>query len=283
MKILVLGSFGMAGHMITTYLTNTEKYDVFTLSRYFDSDYILDIEDKENTIEFFKTHRDFDYIINCIGVLAPDQYKNISRTVYVNSYFPKLLEQSYLESETRIIHISTDCIFDGKIGNYVELDTPTETNIYGRSKALGEINNNKDLTIRTSIVGTEITNGSGLLHWFLTNKDKTCHGYSNAYWNGITTLEMAKAIESYIDTKCSLSGIYHLIPPGNIDKASLLRLFNYVFDTDKTILNKELDTPIDKTLVDTRKCFPYKPKLYLDQLVELKEFGEKHKLLKNYS
>ena len=115
------------------------------------------------------------YVINCIGVLGPDADKNAAKTIIVNSWFPNFLAEFYKNTSTRVIHISTDCVFNGKRGYYIESDIPNETNLYGRSKALGEIINDKDVTFRTSIIGTETKNihkRSGLLNWAVNSKEK---------------------------------------------------------------------------------------------------------------
>ena len=118
----------------------------------------------------------------------------------MNSWWPHYLETLYAESKTKIVHISTDCIFDGSRGWYIESDTPTETNLYGRSKAMGEINNDKDITLRMSIIGTEIKEEgrSGLLNWVVNNPEDTVFGWEHSVWNGITTFELAKQIDYYI-------------------------------------------------------------------------------------
>ena len=216
MNILVLGGNGMAGWMIGSYLS--KKYSVSVTTRK-----ELDIEKNLDLPE------GFDYIINCIGLLLNDAKNNPAKTMYVNSYFPKYLEYYYKNTKTKIIHISTDCVFNGINGNYHESDSPDEIGVYGLSKTLGEINNNKDLTLRVSIIGPEIRESnkrSGLLNWLLTTKETEINGWVNAYWNGITTLELAKCIEQYIKNPI-ISGIYH---PTNetITKYNLLKNLLFV-------------------------------------------------------
>lgn len=252
--ILLYGSEGMAGHMIHSYLS--KKYDVYAVSR------------KDIDIENDKLiSGNFDYVINCIGVLYPDSTKNESRTVYINSYFPHLLSKMY----KKVIHISTDCVFNGKKGNYLETDFPDETNIYGRSKALGELDNDKDLTLRVSIIGPEIkdpSKRSGLLNWITTNKDETLNGWTNALWNGITTLELAKCIDQYLQNP-TITGIYHPVNE-SIDKYNLLCKINSVYNLNKTIVPIEGPKTVNKVLVDTKNFF--KVSNYDIQLKELKNY-----------
>lgn len=241
--ILLLGSEGMAGHIILDYL-KSKSYDVVGLSR---KD--IDIEENLNLPK-----KEVDYVINCIGVLGPDSDKDPKRTVFVNGYFPNYLSKYY--RDTPVIHISTDCVFDGKIGNYVESDIPTETNIYGISKGLGELDNSKDLTLRVSIIGPEIkepSKRSGLLNWVLTNSSQELTGYTKALWNGITTLELAKCIEQYLQNPV-ISGIYH---PVNeyVSKYELLCLINEIYGLGKTILPADGPKPVDKRLLSTKPFF----------------------------
>lgn len=277
-KVFVLGSQGMAGHIIAKYL-HLEGYKVAKIAREcyspYKVDFYIDVADKlkelDNIIYNFKP----DYIINCIGILLPDAEKDVPNTIYINSYFPHWLEKITKETNSKIIHLSTDCIFDGKKGNYLENDLPTERHIYGKSKALGELNNSKDLTIRTSIIGEELKEGgSGLFEWFMKQKG-TVKGYTNAMWNGVTTLELAKFISRTIFYNPDLSGIYHLCGE-IISKFSLLNQIATVYKKDIKIIPDDKNKII-KNLVNTRvKETDFEPLSYLNQLKEQKKFNEKH-------
>lgn len=258
MNILVLGGQGMAGFMISSYLS--KKYPVSTITRE-----QLDIE------KGLDLPTDFDYVINCIGLLLDSAKTNPAKTMYVNSYFPRYLEYFYRDTDTRVIHISTDCVFNGIRGNYSEIDIPNEIGVYGLSKALGEINNDKDLTLRVSIIGPEIrphSKRSGLLNWLLTNKETEVNGWVNAYWNGITTLELAKCIDQYIQNPI-ISGIYH---PTNeaITKYSLLRKINSKYNLNKIVHETRNEKTINKILVNTKGFF--KVASYDEQLKELRPY-----------
>lgn len=274
MKILVLGANGMAGHIIKAYLENM-GHEVNGASRHA-PDLYLDVESQHSAHQFFNFNYDFDFVINCIGVLGPDATKNPARTVYINSWWPHYLENYFAHAKTKIIHISTDCIFDGSRGWYVESDLPTEKGLYGRSKALGELNNNKDLTLRMSIIGTEIKKEgrSGLLNWVINNPHDKISGWKGSIWNGITTLELAKQINNYIQNP-TISGIYHLVPDFSISKYHLVSYINDIFGANKEV--EAVPGKIEKkTLLDTRneyKVFSEIPS-YREQLCELKEFVE---------
>lgn len=270
MKILVIGSNGMAGHVIKSFLGR--KYKVETLART-NADHILDIENMVETKKFLQ-NLSHDFIINCIGVLGPDSNTDIARTVYVNAYFPKLLEKTFENTNTRIVHISTDCVFDGKKGSYIETDIPNEPGIYGFSKGLGEINNKKDLTLRISIIGPEkkeISKRSGLLNWILTSPEKELSGWTNALWNGITTLQLAKCIDTYIQNP-KIYGIWHPVPPTAVNKAELLEMICAEYDLNKSVKYVEGPKTVDKTLVNTKGSFFKVPSLET-QLWELEGYS----------
>lgn len=272
MKILILGSNGMAGHIITKYFKD-KNYNVGTLARS-DADFCVDIEENNQLENFFKSkNSECDFLINCIGLLVGESNNNPLKAIYINSYFPHYLEKKYNNTNTKIIHLSTDCVFDGLKGNYIESDIHTEINYYGRSKSLGEINNNKDITFRTSIIGPEKKqNGSGLFHWFTKSSPNKINGWQNAWWNGITTLQLAKCIEKYI-TNPKISGIRHLVNNKNrINKYDLLVKIKEIFDIEKTISPSVGPKEIDKVLLDTIGDLDFEITDYDTQLRELRLF-----------
>ena len=272
MKILVIGSNGMAGHVIARYLKQ-QQHQVVTIARD-NADFSVDIENTERVkILFSNLETDFDFVINCIGLLVKDSNDRPDRAAIINSWFPHYLEFVYKDTHTKIIHLSTDCVFDGKKGDYVENDVHTEMNAYGSSKSLGEINNSKDVTFRMSIIGTEIkTNGTGLMNWILTNPDIELQGWDNAWWNGITTLELAKCINKHINNP-TITGVYHLVNNDNkINKYDLLLKINTIFNLNKTIVQTQGPKPVNKILIDTRKLVDFEIPSYDTMLLEMKNF-----------
>ena len=157
-KILLLGATGMAGHVAYHYLNETNKYeivDVVFRNKLTADSIVLDVTDKHATEELIKTVKP-DIIVNCIGILIKGSRQHPDNAIYINAYFPHLLERLSSEINAKLIHISTDCVFSGKKGNYTEYDFRDADDVYGRSKALGEVENDRDLTIRTSIIGPEL-------------------------------------------------------------------------------------------------------------------------------
>jgi dTDP-4-dehydrorhamnose reductase len=267
MKIVVLGANGMAGHVVTKYLKQ-QGHDVTEVTRN-----QLDVENQIRVENFFTIlNPDIDFVINCIGLLVKDSIDRPDRAIMINSWFPHYMEQQLLNRKTKIIHLSTDCVFNGADGSYLETDVHTETNFYGKSKSLGEINNNKDITFRMSIIGPELKNGTGLFNWFVKNSPEEVDGWVNAWWNGITTLELAKCINKYINDP-TITGVYHLVNNYNeINKYELLVLINEIFSLNKMINPIRGPKHINKVLVNTRQEIDFEIPNYRIMLTELKDF-----------
>ena len=264
MRITVLGAAGMAGHIVTKYLTQ-QGHVVQAVTRQ-----DLDVEKYNRLSEFFDT-LDTDFVVNCIGLLVKPCENRPDLAALINSWLPHYIEHRLSNTNTRLIHLSTDCVFNGARGDYTETDMHTEMNVYGRSKSLGEVNNSKDITFRMSIIGPELKNGTGLLHWTVTNPSDQLPGWTNAWWNGITTLELARCIDLYINNP-KISGIYHLVNNNRINKYDLLCKINQVYELNKTIVPTVGPKNIDKVLIDTRREFNFGIKDYDQQLIELRDF-----------
>jgi len=270
MKITVLGSQGMAGHMITKYFQK-QGYSVATVARN-NADFNLDIENTAAVEDFFTNYTNCDWMINCIGLLVNDSEINPARALLVNSWFPRFLEKNFLTTQTRIIHLSTDCVFDGTTGFYKETDMPTESNMYGKSKAIGEIINNKDITFRTSIIGPELkSNGTGLFEWTVNKSSQNISGWYDSHWNGMTTLQLAKCIENYI-RRPVCAGLYHLVGGQSITKFDLLDIIVREYKLDKIVAAVKGPKPINKILVDTRQCLNLDIPNYQTQICELRSY-----------
>jgi dTDP-4-dehydrorhamnose reductase len=265
MKITVLGANGMAGHVVAGYLAQ-QGHTVDAVGR--DR---LDVENPLSTMAFFD-QLDADFVVNCIGLLVQPCIQRPDRASVVNSWFPHYVEYKLKDTQTRLIHLSTDCVFNGAVGNYVETDTHTEMNAYGRSKSLGEVNNGKDITFRMSIIGPELKNGTGLLDWVRKNTADELPGWNNAWWNGITTLQLAKCIDQYVCNP-SIAGVYHVVNNAvNTNKYELLCLINEVYDLGKTVVRTSGPKDVNKILVDTRLELDFAIPDYRTQLTELKLF-----------
>jgi len=268
-KVLVIGSKGMAGHVIYKSLPLLGEYDVYGIARNVeqtDRVFNLDVFDTEALKGIIDLQ--FDVVINCIGILNKDAEDNPHKAIWFNSYFPHLLESLTKDTKTKVISISTDCVFSGKRGGYSENDFKDGEGFYAQSKSLGEINNEKDLTIRTSIIGPELNqNGIGLFHWFMQQKEEVS-GYSQAFWSGITTVELAKVIHQAIQQ--NITGLIVVAGENKIDKYSLLTLFNTIFKNNSIIVHKNSKYKVDKSMYSTRTDFDYKVPSYEQMIVAMK-------------
>lgn len=274
-KILILGSAGMAGHMISRYLELTKKYEIRNISHrtVVKNSISIDVKDEQVLSEYILDYKP-DIIVNCIGILIHGSKNTPDNAIYINAYFPHKLASITKQINAKLIHLSTDCVFSGKKGYYNEDSIPDANDIYGRSKALGEVCTINDLTIRTSIIGPEIKpKGEGLLHWFFN--EQTIKGYSNVYWGGVTTLELAKAIEYAIDY--NTVGLVHLTNGERISKYDLLLLVNKKAKLNIQI-EKELGKSVDKSLQTIRDNF-YIVNSYKKMICELVEWIIENKLL----
>lgn len=269
MKFLIFGSAGMAGNMICQYLIN-KGYDVMGVSREKDQNIktiqcdVRNINDVKAIIE----DGTYDIVVNCIGILNQFAEDNHDEAVFLNSYFPHLLVELTKDKNTKCVFLSTDCVFSGKgQGAYTESDVPDEQSFYGRTKALGEVNDSKNLTIRTSIIGPDAKEkGIGLLNWFM-KQDGVVRGYTNAIWTGITTLELAKIIEKASFE--NITGLVNMVHKEPISKYELLILFNEKLKQNKLIIEPFDDYYSNKSLVRTNKSFNYTVPHYEVMIEEL--------------
>ena len=277
--ILILGSTGMAGHMIYYHLKNTNKFNVVNVSyrnKLTADSIIIDIKNKSDLEKLIMDTKP-NYIINCIGILIKNSI-DTENAIFINAYFPHFLKKVADKINGKLIHISTDCVFSGKTGNYMEESFKDAEDTYGLSKSLGEVNDVKHLTIRTSIIGPELkSNGEGLFHWFMSQQGEII-GYTNAIWGGVTTLELAKAIESYL-TNESVSGIVHLTNGQRITKYELLKLFKSIWITkDINIKEGYGKKNVDKSLAKS-PTFKYEVASYGDMLKEQFVWMDNHRNL----
>lgn len=276
MKVLILGGTGMAGHTISIYFKEA-GHDVTAFSRS-KVDYcnningdIIDFESLKKIINVGQ----YDAIIDAIGILNQDAEDNKSNAVLLNSYLPHFLSDTTKELKTKIIHMSTDCVFSGKSGGYSESSFRDGETFYDRSKALGELENNKDLTFRNSIIGPDMSEkGIGLFNWFMKQEGQI-NGFTKAIWTGVTTLTLAKAMEQAL--KENLTGLYNLVNNESISKYELLKLFNkYMKDNQIEILPSD-KLSLDKSLINNRTDFSFKVPSYEAMVVEMKVWVDNHK------
>ncbi len=275
-KVLIIGSNGMAGHVVYNYFKENTDFDVVDVARGTENhtpSHQIDVTDFKSLTTLLEGEKP-DYVINCIGILNRDAEDNPENSILLNSYFPHYLAKIGKEMDFKLIHVSTDCVFDGKKGNYTESSLKDGQGFYAETKALGEVIYGNNLTIRTSIIGPELKeNGIGLFHWFMLQKG-TIKGYTNAYWTGITTIELAKVIIAAIEA--DITGLHHVVNNGKINKYDLVTLFKNVFKKENIIIEPFDEYKIDKSLIKTNDDFNYTVPSYQTMIGEMSVWIENH-------
>jgi dTDP-4-dehydrorhamnose reductase len=265
-KVLILGSAGLIGHQVYNYLKDSDNYELHNISyrnKIQNDTILLDARDEKIFIDKITSIRPH-YIINCIGILINGSDTDPENAIFLNSYMPHRLTRLSDKINAKLIHISTDCVFSGdKKEPYVETDEKDGRGVYAKTKGLGEIINDKHLTLRTSVVGPELkSDGEELFHWFMNQSDSVS-GFTKAIWSGVTTIELAKAVKWSIEN--NITGLYHITNNHPINKNELLKLFNKY--TNKGVKIIPVDgNKSDKSFIDTRRLINYQIPSY-DQMV----------------
>jgi dTDP-4-dehydrorhamnose reductase len=283
-KILILGATGLLGNTLLKYFSSKKNFkccgairknsDIAKLKNIKNIKlYKINYKNKKNIQKVFNKIKP-NIIINCIGVVKQVTYKKqLSEIVRVNSFLPHhLAELINLQRKIRFIHFSTDCVFLGTKGNYKEIDMPDAYDVYGRSKLLGELSYPNTLTLRTSIIGHELKTNYSLLNWFLS-QNKTIEGYKNAFFSGLSALEVAKFLDKFVIPNKKIKGLFHLSGKV-ISKYDLLNLIKAVYKKDiKININRKMK--IDRSLNSNslKRITGYKPKSWNKIIKEMFEFN----------
>ncbi|MCO6509245.1 MAG: SDR family oxidoreductase [Aridibacter famidurans] len=257
LKVLVLGAGGMLGHKLVQQLPrhgvetwaavrgniDLSRYGFAAEDRVIGSVEATAPESVRKAVELVGP----DAIVNAIGVIKQrEEAKHAAHTIEINALFPHRLYGICRDAGARLVHISTDCVFAGSRGSYREEDLTDARDLYGRSKALGEVVSEGAITLRTSIIGRELGSSHGLLEWFISNGGGTVRGFTNAFFSGFTTEALADIIAGRILLNPDLEGLYH-VASERISKFDLLSLINERLDLGITIEPDE-DLAIDRSL-----------------------------------
>ena len=195
-----------------------------------------------------------NFIINCAGVIKPyineSDIKSVENAIQINSIFPHFLNSIAKKFNIKIYQIATDCVFSGLRGNYSENDNHDATDIYGKTKSLGEVKSPNFFNLRCSIIGKKKKNNKSLIEWFKSSKKKsTLNGFSDHLWNGITTNAFAKITKSIIENDIQIPNNIHILPKDKVNKYDLLKLFKKSFNRyDLTIIKTKSSKVITRTL-----------------------------------
>ena len=276
MKILILGVSGMLGHTLFTFFSEKKDFIVFGTVRSISKvgrllstelqERILNGVDAMNVDSIINAIRIAkpDVVINCIGIIKQlDISNNPLIAIPINSLFPHRLANICAASNSRLIHISTDCVFNGTKGDYSEADPSDADDLYGKTKYLGEIHYDHCITIRTSIIGHELNAKLGLVEWFLSQKSKV-KGYNKAFFTGFPTIEIANIIHKFVIPNQEMQGLYNV----SSDKISKYELLKLIADrySKKIEIEKDDSMIIDRSLDSSRfrKLTGYIPPLWND-------------------
>jgi dTDP-4-dehydrorhamnose reductase len=271
MKILVLGGSGMLGHKIVQYFSDKfevsatvrdkgvayKKFGIFEKVKLIEDLDVLNNEEIEELVAKLKP----DVLVNCVGIIKQiPSSKSIIKTIQINALLPHRLAEIATKNSCKLIAISTDCVFDGERGLYSEEDRPNAIDLYGKSKHLGEVVEGNHLTLRTSIIGRELSTSHSLIEWFLSNRDMKAKGFTNAIYSGFPTVIFADIIADIILKHQDLQGLYH-VSSEPINKFDLLVLVNKYFDAGVEIERFD-EFQIDRSLDSTkfRQATGFEPK-----------------------
>lgn len=283
-KVLVLGATGMLGNAVLRSFADSDHFDVAGTARSWGTARLLpeqvqdrvlvgvDVENPDSLMRAFN-HARPDVVINCIGVVKQLADANDPLVALpLNAILPHRIARLCALVSARFVHISTDCVFSGRRGLYVEGDQPDATDLYGRSKLLGEVDAPHAITLRTSIIGHELAGAHGLVGWFLSQK-QAVKGYRRAVFSGVPTVELARIIRDFVIPDGSLHGLHH-VSAAPIDKFELLTLVGDVYDhrigiaaDDTLVIDRSLDSS------RFRAATGYLPPSWPDLIRTMQRFG----------
>ena len=258
MRILILGGDGMLGHQLQRHMrprhdvrvTLRMARETYEAHREFDPEsafYGVDVLRTNSLLQVLGEFRP-EAVINAVGIVKQRPEANAAiPSLEINSLLPHRLALLCRAAGARLIHFSTDCVFSGRRGNYCEADQPDAEDLYGRSKLLGEVSEPHCLTLRTSMIGPELSRKSGLLEWFLTQRGQTVKGFTKAIFSGFPTVELARIVEMVLVDVPAIHGLYHVAakPISKYDLLTLIRdrlHLSTVIERDETF---ECDRSLD--------------------------------------
>jgi len=254
-KILVLGSTGMLGRMVSEYFSQFPEYELFQTFRSIQNNKLVNnhkFDAMTDSLELLIEKIKPDYLINCIGIIKPEinerNQSSINRAININTYFPIKLSKSAKKHNFKYVQIGTDCVFSGLVGNYLETSFQDAADVYGKTKIVGEIFDSSKYLLRSSIIGPETGQGKSLLNWFLSQNQQTVNGFIDHKWNGITTLNFAKIVHGMIKSSKFINNLQHITPQDEVSKYDLLLYFNKYFQANVTIESVDSNNPVNRTL-----------------------------------
>lgn len=284
LRVLVLGANGMLGNAVFRLFSESTNMETFGTVR---STNVLsglnealreriitnvDVENIDRITKVFSSCRP-DVVINCVGVVKQlSSAKDPLTSIPINSILPHRLSALCELSNARLVHISTDCVFSGNKGGYREVDNPDATDLYGRTKLLGEVDAPHAITLRTSIIGHELNGAHSLVDWFLSQNGRV-KGFRRAIFSGLPTCELAKVIRDFVLPNRTLRGLYH-VASDPIDKFTLLNLIASRYGSS-TEIDEDEALAIDRSLNAERfaRATGYTPPKWPELIERMHAFG----------
>jgi dTDP-4-dehydrorhamnose reductase len=282
MRVLILGGDGMLGHralielakdhqVVVTLRQDSQNYSSYSLFSFENAIFGVDARDLMRLVEVIGGYEP-DVVINAIGMVKQRQASvDVIQTLEINALLPHRLAAICRAARARLIHISTDCVFSGLRGSYSEDDVPEASDLYGRSKLLGEVTGPGCITLRTSIIGLELKRRKSLIEWYLAARGPI-PGYTRAIYSGLTTIELARVIRLLIERFRDCEGLYHVVAEP-ISKYEILRQLTGILGRTDVSVVPEDSFVCDRSMRGERfeKATGYRAPSW-DQL--LRELGE---------
>lgn len=250
-NVLILGGTGMLGHAVIDEFCGFEGTVKFTSRTGSGIQFDVLIDPVKSLASHIGAG---DFIVNCLGITKPHiddaNQQDVVRATRVNSLFPAELASFAEQADVKIIQIATDCVFSGSKGHYLETDTHDAEDVYGKTKSKGEVVSPNVMHIRVSTIGREINRSTLLLEWVLSHPHgATIPGYTDHFWNGVSTNHFAKVVRGIVEQDEFKSGLSHLVPGNELSKAELLRKIAIAFGrSDLIVRDTESGKPINRTL-----------------------------------
>lgn len=283
-RLLILGATGMLGSTLLRYFSGKNDFDVLGTVRTTDisgvfskkSNYLIitgvDLENADHLLRVFDRAKP-DIVVNCAGIVKQlVESEDALSTIPLNSILPHRLARLCAVNNSRLIHISTDCVFSGKKGGYLESDRPDAYDLYGRSKLLGEVDYPNAITLRTSLIGHELNGARSLINWFLAQEDSV-KGFTKAIFSGLPTVEIARVIEQFVLPNPQLRGLYQLSAEP-VSKHDLLVLVRNTYGKQIDIIPDD-SLVIDRSLNSSRfrQATGFAPKTWPEMVQAMHDFG----------
>ena len=275
-RVIIFGAEGMLGWQVSHYLQQSNQINNAEILQVSRNQFDILTDDVNQCLSQLESS-DHDLIVNCAGLTNRHLDKSEADFMRINAEFPKALGHYANVNGGRVIHVSTDCVFSGKSGNYSEEAVCDVSDLYGRSKHAGDAA--EVISLRTSLIGIEMKHHYSLLSWIISNDEREILGYTNHFWNGITTLTFAKTIEQMMQGGLPENGLYHIHSPNTVSKYELLKTFIRVFGLKIDVIPTDVKQTVDRSLQSAKPlCASLQLPTIEQQLSDLLNYCNKYQI-----